>query len=169
MEDAIARTAQSSESSAATIALASNNDHASLIPATSQQKAWPRSISRYALAGSSALLLVLSFPDFNLWPLAWIALVPLLLSAAESRRRGAFIQGWLCGGLFFYASCHWVTYSIINYGHLSTWLAYLLIVPAALLLGIFPALFALSISHLVRRWGPMPLLFAPALWSTLEW
>ena len=39
-------------------------------------------ITDAALALFSALLLVISFPDFNLWPLAWVALVPLPLASA---------------------------------------------------------------------------------------
>src|SRR3982751_668656 len=34
-------------------------------------------LAEVGLATLSAILLILSFPDFNLWPLAWVALVLL--------------------------------------------------------------------------------------------
>jgi apolipoprotein N-acyltransferase len=41
------------------------------------------------LALSSAGLLVLSFPNFNLWFLAWIGLAPLFISIAKTRNQRA--------------------------------------------------------------------------------
>src|SRR6266540_1086883 len=65
----------------------------------------------------SSVLLILSFPDFDLWPLAWLGLVPLLVAiAGRPSQWRAFFLGWLMGVSFFYASCHWVTYSMIHYG-----------------------------------------------------
>ena len=118
----------------------------------------------------SALLLVASFPDFNLWPLAWVGLVPLLVAIARNPApRRAFLFGWLMGAVFFYASCYWLTYSMIHYGGLSEWLAYALLVPGALLVGAFPAAFAFALARLVRRWGTRALFAAPLLWVTFEW
>src|SRR3712207_8578030 len=66
-------------------------------------------------AASSALLLLLAFPDFDLWPLAWVALAPLLYAVAlRPRAAPSFVSGWLAGTLFFYASCHWLTYPMIH-------------------------------------------------------
>src|SRR4029079_13197972 len=118
----------------------------------------------------SAILLTISFPDFGLWPLAWVALVPLL-SAVASRPRPIICLGlgWLFGSVFFFGSCHWLTYSIIHYGGFSPWLAYPMLIPGALLLGIFPAMFASALAHTVRKWGTAALFLAPVVWATLEW
>ena len=68
-----------------------------------------------ALAILSAGLLLLSFPDFNLWPLAWVALVPLFTVAARAeKRRQAFLLGWMAGTIFFYGSCYWLTHAMIH-------------------------------------------------------
>src|ERR1700680_1860572 len=65
----------------------------------------------------SAILLVLSFPDFDLSFLAWIALAPLLMLAGRGRQPlRAFLLGWLAGTVFFFGSCYWLTYSLVHYG-----------------------------------------------------
>ena len=129
-----------------------------------------RVTTNWVLVLLSALLLVASFPDFNLWPLAWVGLVPLLVAIARQPAPGrAFLFGWLLGTLFFYASCYWLSYSMIHYGGLSGWLAYTLLVPGALLIGAFPAAFALALARIVRRWGTRAIFAAPLLWVTFEW
>ncbi len=72
--------------------------------------------AEWGAAALSALLLVFAFPDFDLWPLAWVALVPLLFAVARRPRAlQAFLLGWLTGTLFFYLSCCWLTYPMIHY------------------------------------------------------
>jgi apolipoprotein N-acyltransferase len=123
-----------------------------------------------ALAVLSAFLLILSFPDFDLWPLAWVGLVPLLVAVARvERARQAFALGWLAGALFFYGSCWWLTHSMIHYGGLPRPLAYALLVPVVLIVGLFPATFALALAHLRVRWGVYALVAAPPLWAASEW
>src|ERR1700756_3420879 len=95
------------------------------IPApTTEQSARSKTIVRASiptlaessLASGSALLLVLSFPDFDLWWLAWIGFLPLIVAIATTYRgRKAFLLGWLWGTVFFYGTCWWLTYPMINY------------------------------------------------------
>jgi apolipoprotein N-acyltransferase len=124
----------------------------------------------WAAAALTAVLLIISFPDFEFFFLAWIALVPLMWAVA--RRPAplrAFILGWAAGSAFFYGSCYWLTYSMIHYGGLNPLLAYLLLMPGALLVGIFPGVFALVLALAVRRWGQIAVLAAPVFWTALEW
>ncbi len=126
--------------------------------------------AEWGAAGASTLLLIFSFPNFELYPLAWIALVPLLVVIA--RRPSplkAFILGWATGSVFFYVTCYWLTYSMIHYGGLPTVLAYLLLVPAAVVVGIFHGIFALLVALAIRRWGYLTMLLAPVFWAALEW
>ncbi len=125
--------------------------------------------SEWAAAGASTLLLIFSFPDFELYFLAWIALVPLLVVIARRPApRSAFILGWATGSVFFYVSCYWLTYSMIHYGGLPTVLAYLLLIPGALVVGLFPGLFALLIALAIQKWGHIAILLAPVFWTALE-
>src|SRR5215510_10049885 len=126
--------------------------------------------AEWGAAGASTLLLISAFPDFELYPLAWIALLSLLVAIA--RRPSplpAFILGWATGSVFFYATCDWLTYSMIHYGGLPTLLAYLLLIPGALVVGIFHGVFASLVALTIRKWGYMTLLLAPVFWTALEW
>ena len=69
------------------------------------------------LALLSAVLLVLAFPDFDLWWMAWFALVPLMWAVErekDSIPRAALI-GWIFGTAFFFGSCWWLTFAPITY------------------------------------------------------
>jgi apolipoprotein N-acyltransferase len=125
--------------------------------------------SEWAAAGASTLLLIFAFPNFELYFLAWIALVPLLVAIARRPSPfSAFILGWATGSVFFYASCYWLTYSMIHYGGLPTLLAYLLLIPGALVVGVFPGLFTLLIALAIQKWGHIAILLAPVFWTALE-
>ena len=131
-------------------------------------KAIPLSDTLVAIA--SALLLILSFPDFNLWPLAWVALTPLLvIIARRPYARRVFLLGWLAGAIFFYGSLHWLTFSMVHYGDIPQWLAYLLLLPAPLIGGLFIGVFASVLAYLIKKWGTNALFVAPLLWPSLEW
>jgi apolipoprotein N-acyltransferase len=123
-----------------------------------------------SLVIASALLIVLSFPNFELWPLAWVGLVPLIICTARPLRAGrAFLLGWLWGAVFFYGTCWWLTYPMIRYADIRAWVAYLLLVLPIALVAFFPALFSVMLSRLVARFGLGALFTAPLLWVSCEW
>ena len=125
--------------------------------------------NEWAAAGASTLLLIFSFPDFEFYFLAWIALVPLLVVVVRRPSPArAFILGWATGSAFFYATCYWLTYSMIHYGGLPTVLAYLLLIPGALVVGVFHGIFTLLVALAVRRWSNTAVLLAPVFWTALE-
>ncbi|MBX7222361.1 MAG: apolipoprotein N-acyltransferase [Blastocatellia bacterium] len=123
------------------------------------------------LAGplAAALLLVLAFPPFSLWPLAGVAVAPLLRATLRTARWwSAFLQGWLTGTLFYYFSAGWISHSMIHYGEISFPLAHLLTLAVAATLGFFTGLFTLAIqvtSRYRQEWG---LVAAPFAWVTAE-
>ncbi len=121
-----------------------------------------------ALLAASAL--ILSFPNFNLWFLAWVGFVPvLLLVARRPSPWQAFFLGWIFGAVFFYGTCYWLTYSMINFGGFAAWQAYPMLIPGAFVLGIFPALVAMVLARSIKKWGTAALLLAPIVWAALEW
>jgi len=124
----------------------------------------------WAAAAATAILLILSFPNFELWFLAWIALVPLLVVIAQRPAPAqAFLLGWAAGTIFFYGSCYWLTYSMIHYGGLPVIVAYLLLIPGALIVGVFPGVFAFFLALAIKNWGRTALLLAPVFWPATEW
>ena len=137
---------------------------------TSRARAEAPPLVDWIAALTTSILLILSFPNFDLSPLAWIGLVPLLVVIARRPSPGsAFMLGWAAGTVFFYVSCHWLTYSIINYGGLPTIVAYLTLVPGALVIGLFPGIFAMLLAVVIQRFGAFALLLSPIIWVTLEY
>src|SRR5205823_3789202 len=127
-------------------------------------------LAEASLSIASALLLVLSFPDFDLWWLAWVGLVPLLVAVTRMSETGrAFLLGWLWGIVFFYGTCWWLTYPMIHYAHISAWLAYPLLVLPVALVAIFPGFFSVALIRLITRFGFAALFIAPLTWVSLEW
>jgi apolipoprotein N-acyltransferase len=81
----------------------------------------------------------------------------------------ALLLGWAAGTAFFYGSCYWLTYSMIHYGGLPTVVAYLLLIPGAVVVGFFPGVFACLLALVVKKWGQLALLLAPVFWPATEW
>jgi apolipoprotein N-acyltransferase len=140
------------------------------MPVVAAPRANIPALAEVSLVIASALLLILAFPNFELWPLAWIGLAPFLLIVARPLKAGrALVLGWLWGAIFFYGTCWWLTYPMIHYAHIPARLAYpLLLLPIALV-ALFPALFSLLLSRLVAHLGLGAVLAAPLLWVTCEW
>lgn len=82
-------------------------------------KAW---LGRIALAGLTGLLLAFAFPPAGLWPLAWIAFVPLLYACQTKRLLPAFLLGMLgAGGMAVVATLGWI-YRDRNHSGEETWI-----------------------------------------------
>ena len=122
------------------------------------------------LAVCSAILLILAFPGFEFWFLAWFALVPLFLAIEREKDSvlKSFFIGWVFGVIFFFGSCWWLTHAPITYAGFPTVLAYFLLFCAVAMVGLFPALFGLLFSILLKRFGTWAILSAPFLWTAIE-
>ncbi|MBA2339504.1 MAG: apolipoprotein N-acyltransferase [Pyrinomonadaceae bacterium] len=138
---------------------------------TSLLRASAPTLTEGAFAALSVLMLVCSFPDFDLWPLAWVGFVPLIYVVCRRPHEGkAFLLGLVAGALFFWASCYWLTYSMIRYGGIPTLIAYLILLPGALVLGLFPATCLLMLARCVKKCGiGRALLVLPFAWAACEW
>lgn len=66
-------------------------------------------VRSYLLAAVSGLLLTASFPPFGAWPLAWVALIPLLWAVvAAPDAKAAANLGAVAGLVFYGISLHWL-------------------------------------------------------------
>src|SRR5436190_6875761 len=122
------------------------------------------------LAVLAAVLLILAFPDFEFWFLAWFALVPLLFAIERQKHcvSACFTLGWIFGVVFFFGTCWWLTYAPINYAGFPPLLAYFLLFCVTAVAGIFPGLFAAIVAILIRRFGSWAFLLAPFIWVFTE-
>jgi apolipoprotein N-acyltransferase len=119
---------------------------------------------------SSAVLLILAYPGWEWSFTAFFAFIPLL--AAIDREKDfpfrALVTGWLFGTTFFIGTCWWLTFSPITYAGFPLLLTYFLLLCVCIVVGIFPAFFALILSVLLRRLGRYAMLAAPFIWIATE-
>ncbi len=96
----------------------------------------------------SGWALFLSFPNFSLFPLAWVALMPYLYFLLQERRWRQVIGGhFLMASLYFGGVLYWIPRVLVCYGNLAWPLA--LVVFSLMVLGLGLLLFPFSI---LTRW-----------------
>ena len=108
----------------------------------------------------SAFSLILSFPKFSLWPLAWIAFVPVFYAARrEQKFGGVFLHFYLMGFIFFFFSVEWLRH-VSYFGWIFVATKY------ALYFGVFGL-----IVHWFwkRNHFFLSLIALPSIWVVLEW
>ena len=128
------------------------------------------------LALLSGILLALSFPKYGHPSVAWVALAPLAVALVRpqaagiaSRSRRAFSLGLVTGAVYFAGTLYWLVETMTTFGGLSTPLAVLAASILVAYLSLFPALFAMIVSRLVRPLGTTcALMLAPAVWVATE-
>ncbi len=117
---------------------------------------------RLVLAGFSGFLLTLAFPRWNLWFLAWVALLPLLYSLDQARnRREAFLLGFAGGFVFFLLSVSWLR-QVTVFG------MFFVAAMEALSWGVFAALAREKDNREPSLFSSVPPLFVSACWVALE-
>lgn len=122
------------------------------------------------LALLGGVLLVLAFPDWEKWYLAFLAFIPLIAMARDQSRSVmmSFIGGWLFGLIYFVGTVWWLTYSPIRYGGFPPWLAYTLLVCVCSYVALFPAIFTALISYQFKKIGNYSYFAVPFIWVATE-
>lgn len=106
----------------------------------------------------SGLLLILSFPPFNVWICAWAAFVPLFFAVRDQKPLKAFLIAYLTGFLFFLGTIYWLI-------HVT--LPGMLVVVAYLAL--YFGFFGLILNYWLLVTDYWLLFSIPAAWTALEW
>ena len=125
-----------------------------------------------ALSGSTWFL---AGADWDIWPLAWVGIVPCLIAveAASTVRRAALL-GWLSGLVANVGGFYWVTGMLIRFGHLPRPVALLGLLLLCGYQAIVFGLFAVAVRHIRQRTAarfgaPLPMaLLAPMAMVTFE-
>ena len=108
----------------------------------------------FALSFLSALLLVFSFPPFDVGLLAWVAFIPFFFALEKKNLRQTFGISYLIGFFFFFGLLYWV--------HYVTWAGTIVLV---MYLSLYFATFGVGTRCLNTRGA---LLWIPSLWVVLE-
>jgi apolipoprotein N-acyltransferase len=124
--------------------------------------------SKWLPAIISGLLMTAAFPKVGLSGLAWLALVPLLVSLRGQRPKNAFRTGMIAGLTHYLTLLYWVVFTMRTYGYLPWWQCVSLLVLLAAYLAVYPGLFALMVTRFCRKPGQL-VLVAPVLWVALEY
>ena len=116
----------------------------------------------------SGFLLTASFPDFNLYYLAFVALVPLMVSIQSMTSKQSFYTGFVAGFGHYMTLIYWIVPTVTTYGGLHP----LLGVSTLALLCLYLALYVGGFAWLIKRLDPpgvlMPIMGA-CLWVGLEY
>lgn len=121
------------------------------------------------LAAISGFLIVLSEPPFPFFPLAYVALVPLLATIRKDKPRQSFFCGFFTGIVSFTGLLYWVVLAMNRYGAMSLPLSLLVLILLVLYLSLFPGLFSLTVALTEKRFGLPRYLSAPLLWALFEY
>lgn len=117
----------------------------------------------------SALFYILASPSFDLEPLGWIALIPLIGAAVYSKTlKEAFLAGLLAGLAAYSGLCYWIVNTLVSYGGINYFASFLLFLLLNFYLALYWAFFTLLLKKLSQR-GYSILLTAPSLWVALEY
>lgn len=76
----------------------------------------------------SGCLVFMSFPLFNLFPLQWISLVPLLIAVNGRTPAAAWWLGFITGWITNIGGFYWVSDLLQEFGHMAKWLSVSLMV-----------------------------------------
>jgi len=105
----------------------------------------------------SAVLLILSFPNFNFWLLAWFGFVPLFFAIKNKSKFKSFLLFYLTGIIFWLGTIYWLIHVTLP-GMIA------LVLYLALYFGVFGLI--VSGSFLLTHYS---LLFIPSVWVLLEY
>ena len=119
------------------------------------------------LAVLSGVLLTAAFPPGHLSLLAWIALVPLLISVGRVSPKTAFRLGFVAGLAHYLTLIYWIVGVLGHYGNLNFFVSLL----ALLLLSAYLSLYLGLFSYLaaVMRASRFIFILLPAFWVSLEY
>lgn len=126
-------------------------------------------VKDYLLASFSGLLLILSFPQWNLSTLAWVGIVPLLYAVRGKDAAQGCILGAMTGLVFNLGLVYWVTVSMTTYGKLNAALAVMVLMLFAVYLSLFIATPVWCSCYVERRQGIAAAATLPFFWTAGEY
>src|SRR5271156_4260931 len=124
--------------------------------------------ARVLLAIGSGVALGLSFPNYNLYLLAWIAMGMLVLASAGAPLKEAPLYGFLHGQVFYPVCLPWVDTVMKQYGNIDPWIAAGVVGLIGFIGGLICTIFSTSVALASKKSKLLACLLAPFLWTVLE-
>ncbi|HTS11395.1 MAG TPA: apolipoprotein N-acyltransferase [Candidatus Limnocylindrales bacterium] len=124
--------------------------------------------TRALLALGSGAALALSFPNYNLSLLAWIAVGMLVLASCGAKPAVSPLYGFLHGLVFYPIGLPWIAVVMEQYGNIDPITSAGILGLMAIAGGIVCCFFSLLVALVSRKSNALACLFAPFLWVTLE-
>jgi apolipoprotein N-acyltransferase len=106
----------------------------------------------------SGLILGAAFPPLPLGVLAYVALIPLFISAQKLSGRPAFSAGFLQGIFFYLPTIYWIS-----------WVSFPGMLVAVFYMSVFRGLFTYALSRVLGKFGAIGFWSAPFLWVGFEY
>ncbi|NWF98370.1 MAG: apolipoprotein N-acyltransferase [Nitrospirae bacterium] len=116
----------------------------------------------------SGILLVMCFPKPDFYLLAWVAMVPFLISLYNKEPKQSFVSGFFLGIPYFFGTLYWIYYSINHYGGISFSGSIFLVILLCLYLSLYTGLFAFIFSVAIQNTKLPGLIIAPIFWVVIE-
>ena len=117
----------------------------------------------------SGILLILSFPNFDLEFLAWFALVPLFFSIEKKGLYYSFKVGFLTGLISFLGILYWIIVAVHTYGNVPLILSGLILLLLVVYLSLFIGAFTFLTRLIQMRSGIQTIFLTPIIWVALEY
>jgi apolipoprotein N-acyltransferase len=117
----------------------------------------------------SGILLVLCQPPVSLFPLAFVALIPLLYAMQKYAYRHPFIPGFTTGVVAYLGLIYWVVVAMNTYGGIDILTSVLILLLFVLYLSLYAGCFTAAISMMDKRMSIPIYLSAPIVWALLEY
>ncbi len=124
--------------------------------------------TRVLLAVASGVLLGLSFPNYNLPLLAWVAIALLTLASCGAKIKLSPLYGLLNSLAFYPIAVPWLDTVTQRYGGAAPWQAAGILGLIALAEGLMTSVFSLGVAVASRKSRLIACLLAPFLWVALE-
>ena len=123
----------------------------------------------YLPAALSGVAMVLIFPRSGLDYLAWVCMVPLIVTMLCQPQRSAALQGVVAGTIYHLGLIYWVVVSMNTYGGVPRPLAAVLLAALSLFLSAFVALPLWCSAFIRKRTGIRLTLTLPICWVASEY
>lgn len=119
----------------------------------------------------SGCIIALAFPKHSLYWMAWVGMVPVLLSITNSHlsNKSSFGRGFLFGMVYFSVTLYWIYHPIHYYGNTNLFLSIGSVLILSAYLSLYTGIFTLLINQIYKKTFYPLSIVAPSLWISLEY